>query len=347
MSLISEHADQKEFIPWKNLRLKNFTTSDNGRLFYYGRLASNKVRLGTILLLVGWSEGPNNYSPFLSTNTFVKENYDVYLLVMRGFNNLEDNFNNNLARYSKDVVEFIHSKKLKNINAIGHGMGASLVMNIIGVYGEKYFNSYVFVDMAVRLLKNPNKFGSDLRNDGALYSSDELYSFYNTSAESAIKSAEKRSSYQQTLVTPQFLSRYPKVYIKMLAGTLGYNYKVANEILIDYVYNDNEQLLRNKLTKPALLIGGKASIIPYETVNFQKDFFELATVKIFEESEGGSHLMYIENYELFNTTLNDFLKTNNNVVLRTQRRIKSRINKGIKKAGTAVLNAVVNAIIPG
>jgi hypothetical protein len=79
-------------------------------------------------------------------------------------------------------------------------------------------------------------------------------------------------------------------------------------------------------------------------VNFQKDFYEIPTVKIFEENEGGSHSMYLENYELFNKTLNDFLKANNNVLVRTQRKFQIETKKGLKNAGTAVLNAVVKAI---
>jgi hypothetical protein len=86
------------------------------------------------------------------------------------------------------------------------------------------------------------------------------------------------------------------------------------------------------------------STLPYQTVQFQENLFEISTVKIFEESEGGSHSMYVENYILFNTTLNDFLKTNNNVLLSKQRKLQIQIKRGIKNAGTAALNAVFKAI---
>jgi len=334
--------------PWKNLPLQEFTSSDNATLFYYKRLAKNKC-LGTLLFLCGWSQGPNNWSPSLLTNAHVKDNYDVYVLVMRGFKNVEDNFNNNVARYAEDVVEFIKSKKLKNITAVGHSMGASIFSYVISLCGEKYFDAYVFIDQPVQVLKNPDKYGSDLDNYGSTLSSDELFSMYNTSTSTsgenaASKSAEKRSALQQTWVTSKFIAANPNTYIKILAGTLGYNYKVANEILFNHVCNNYEQILKNKVKKPALLIGGKVSTVPYKTVNFQKDFYEIPTVKIFEENEGGSHSMYLENYELFNKTLNDFLKANNNVLVRTQRKIKLATKKGLKNAGTAAVNAVFKAI---
>jgi pimeloyl-ACP methyl ester carboxylesterase len=261
---------------------------------------------------------------------------------MRGFKNVEDNFNNNVARYAQDVVEFIKSKKLKKVTAVGHSMGASIFSYVISLCGEKYFDAYVFIDQPLQVLINPNNY--DLDDYGSTLSSDDLFLMYNTSAESASNSAKKRSALQETFLTSHFIGANPNTYIKILAGTLGYNYKVANEILFNHVCNNYEQILKNKVKKPALLIGGKVSTVPYETVNFQKDFYEIPTVKIFEENEGGSHSMYLENYELFNKTLNDFLKTNNNVLLRTQRRVGIETNRSIKKVGTAALNAVVKAI---
>lgn len=327
--------------PWKNLPLQEFTSSDNATLFYYKRLAKNKS-LGTLLFLCGWSQGPNNWSPSLLTNTHVKDNYDVYVLVMRGFKNVEDNFNNNVARYAQDVVEFIKSNKLKKVTAVGHSMGCSIFLYVISLYGEKYFESYVLIDSVVQVLKNPDKYGNDLDNAGSTLSSDELFSFYNTSIESASKSAEERSSLQQTLFTPKFIAENPNTYIKILAGTLGYNYKVANEIFFNHACNNYEQILKNKVKKSALLIGGKVSIVPYQTVEFQKDFFEVPpTVKIFEEIEGGSHSMYLENYELFNETLNDFLKLNNN---KLQKTIRDGINKGVKNVRNATKNAIIKTI---
>jgi hypothetical protein len=87
------------------------------------------------------------------------------------------------------------------------------------------------------------------------------------------------------------------------------------------------------------------STVPFQTVEFQKDYYEIPTVKIFEENEGGSHSMYLENYELFNKTLNDFLKANNNGLLRTQRKIQIETKKGLKNSGTTALNAVFKATV--
>ena len=323
--------------PWKNLALKEFKSSDDANLFYYKRRASVKNKpLGTLLILCGWSQGPNNWSPVLLTNTYVKENYDVYILVMRGYRNIEDNFNNNVARYAKDVVEFIRYKKLKNITALGHEMGCAVFCNVISLYGEKYFDSYVFVDNSLQVIQNPNWYDTEKKDNGCFFTVDQLFDFYNTCAESASDSAQKRRSFEEQCFTPEFIAANPDIFIKIKSGTLNYNYKVVNEILFDHAFNNYSQILKKGIKNPALLIGGKVSIVPYQTMANQSHFFELSTIKIFEESEGGSHSMYIENYELFNTTLNDFLKSKNS-------KIKNILTKYSKNATLAINNAFTNA----
>lgn len=315
--------------PWKDLPLIKYKTSDNANLFFYRRKAKNKSK-GTLLFLCGWSQGPNNWSPCLLTNEYVKEHYNVYVLVMRGYKNIEDNFSNNISRYAKDVVEFIHSKKLNKITAVGHSMGSSIFWNVLSLYGEKFFDSYVFIDQPLQVLKNPDKFINELNDMGSIFSSNDLFSFYNSSAESSSKSAENRGSFEQKCFSPEFIAKYPNIYIKCLAGVYGYNYKVANEILFDHVLNNYDQIFKsfpNKLQNPVLLIGGKASIVPYQTLDYQKQYYITPTVKIFEIDEGGSHSMYLENYELFNNTLNDFLKKNEGVL----QKIKINIDNGISK----------------
>ena len=82
--------------------------------------------------------------------------------------------------------------------------------------------------------------------------------------------------------------------------------------------------------KPALLIGGKESIVSFESIQYQTRFYEKSTVYIF--TKGSSHSMFIENYKTFNKIINKFLKTDKNDKTQKQqnkRKIKSK-NKTIK-----------------
>jgi hypothetical protein len=64
--------------PWADLPLHKFRTSDNATLFFYKRCAKCESK-GTLLFVSGWSQGPNNWSPALLTNKYVKKYYNVYV----------------------------------------------------------------------------------------------------------------------------------------------------------------------------------------------------------------------------------------------------------------------------
>ena len=76
---------------------------------------------------------------------------------------------------------------------------------------------------------------------------------------------------------------------------------IRDEILYDHI---------NKgIQKPTLLIGGLVSIIPWQTIVYQQQFYCQSQVRIFTEEQGGSHNMFMENPFLFNDYLNCFLSS--------------------------------------
>jgi pimeloyl-ACP methyl ester carboxylesterase len=295
--------------PWANLPLQKFKTSDNATLFYYKRCAKCECK-GTLLFLMGWTQGPNNWSPVLLTNNYIIKYYDVYVLTMRGYNNFNNNFNNYIARYSQDVVEFINCNKITKITPITHSMGCSVIWYLIGLYGEKLFNSYIFVDQPIQVLVNPAYTPEKNLQLGSIFTTDALFGFYNGCAVGPNESTVIRTAFEQSCFTPEFIAQQPEIYAKAVEGMLKYNYKVVNEVLFNHACNNYDQVLSKGLHKPALLIGGRVSIVPWQTVVNQKKFYKNATVKIFEANQGGSHSMYLENYSLFNKYVNKFLSKN-------------------------------------
>jgi len=294
--------------PWENFPLQEFKTSDNATLFYYKRCAKCKPK-GTLLFLNGWSQGPNNWSPALLTNNYVKKFYNVFILVMRGYNNILDDFNNFIARYSQDTFEFIKSKKLCKITTVTHSMGCAVLWYLLGLYGETLFDSYVVVDQSIQVLINPAYSQEKNLTLGSNFSTDALFKFYNGCAIGPDESAVIRTAFEKTCFTQNFLNNHLETFAKALEGTLNYNYKVANEVIFNSVCNNYEQVLIKGLKNPALLIGGRVSIVPWQTMVYQQRYYKKVTVKIFEADQGGSHSMYLENYSLFNKYLNEFLSS--------------------------------------
>ena len=142
-----------------------------------------------------------------------------------------------------------------------------------------------------------------------------------------------KTSFTKKLFTKSFNKNHPEIVKKVEMGTFVFNNKVLADILENAVNNVNMEKLftTKKIMKPALLIGGKESIVPFESIQYQTRFYKKSTVYIF--TKGSSHSMFIENYKTFNKILNKFLKNDKNNKTQKQqnkRKIKSK-NKKIKK----------------
>ncbi len=301
--------------PWTELPLNEFKTSDNATCFYYERQASNICCLkGTLLFLLGWSQGPDNWSPVLLTNEYIKKHYNVYVLVMRGYNNIPDVSGNFIARYAEDVKEFIECFNLFNLVTITHSMGCAVLWYLIGLYGEKYFDAYITVDQPLVILVNP--INSEERNKelGSIFTTDGLFEFYNTSNIGPIEADVVKRGFESLCFTQNFIQNQPETYEKVLQGLYKYYYLSTSNVIFNHACNNYlNDVVQKGFTKPTLLIGGKVSIVPWQTMVYQKQFYTDAEVRIFEADQDGSHSMYIENYKLFNQYINEFLITKHNV----------------------------------
>jgi pimeloyl-ACP methyl ester carboxylesterase len=299
--------------PWADLPLREFITSDGATCFFYGRKASNCFcSKGTLLFVSGWSQGPNNWSPVLLTNEYVKKNYDVYVFVTRGYNQKLDLTGNSIARYATDVKEFIEAHRLRKLITVTHSMGCSVLWYLIGLYGEKYFDGYVVVDQPLQVLVNPVNSVERNLELGSIFTTDALFGFYNSSIVGPSESDAVRSAFELSCFTKKFVEQEPETYAKALDGVLKYQYQAVNSVIFNHACNDYLNVVSKGLKRPALLIGGKVSIVPWQTMVYQKQFYTDAQVKIFEADQDGSHSMYIENYSLFNQYLNEFLISNHN-----------------------------------
>ena len=55
------------------------------------------------------------------------------------------------------------------------------------------------------------------------------------------------------------------------------------------------------------MIGGKASLVPWKSQLWVASQIKGAKVEIFDEAEGGSHFMFMENPDKFNRLVEDFV----------------------------------------
>jgi len=62
-----------------------------------------------------------------------------------------------------------------------------------------------------------------------------------------------------------------------------------------------------RVTVPSLYVGGKTSLVDWNSVVLQAEQAAQGTYEIFEEDEGGAHFMFLENPVKFNRIVREFL----------------------------------------
>jgi pimeloyl-ACP methyl ester carboxylesterase len=316
-------------IPFTHYEMTKINTK-NSELYYCEQLPTEKEK-GIVIIIPGWSYNADTWSTILLTNPLLKKNYRAFIVLNRGYNNKYFKNNNTMKQFSTDIYDFIKMKNLNNITLLGHSAGCAYIWNMIYLFGEKRFKNYIIVDESPILLKELSN--DNLKKEFAVYDKASLSEAV-ASLNSDKKTADNyKTSFTKKLFTKSFNKNNPEIIKKFETGTLDFNNKVLADILENIVNNVNMEKLftTKKIMKPALLIGGKESIVPFESIQYQTRFYKKSTVYIF--TKGSSHSMFIENYKTFNKILNKFLKNDKNNKTqkrKTKRKIKSK-NKTIKK----------------
>lgn len=86
-----------------------------------------------------------------------------------------------------------------------------------------------------------------------------------------------------------------------------YGYNSTSNILFSNLTNNWINILLNKKIKiPTYLFGGLNSVVPYQSIIYQKQYYTNSKIHIFKNDKS-SHFAFMENYELFNKLINDFI----------------------------------------
>ena len=62
-----------------------------------------------------------------------------------------------------------------------------------------------------------------------------------------------------------------------------------------------------RITLPTLLVGGRVSLVPWQSQVWIQEHLPGSRLEIFEEHDGGNHHMFIEGATKFNRLLTEFL----------------------------------------
>jgi non-heme chloroperoxidase len=271
-----------------------FVTSDSVRLSY--------IRQGSgrpIVLIHGWFQCAEEFKYQIEP---LSARYDVIAVDQRSHGESQKvSYGLKISRLARDLYELLTELDLNEVALLGHSMGSSVIWCYFDLFGPERLSEIILVDQSPVLTSDPHWTQQELEDSGAVFTAQQVFDTV-----AALRSKEAEQVTRQVIdrmvtrhATPEMKEWLVQCNLKMppdLAGTLMYNH-----------WHMDWRDVIPRINLPTLIISGRASIIPWKSQEWIHSQIKGSQFEVFEEAEGGQHLMFIENPEKFNQMIMEYL----------------------------------------
>lgn len=198
---------------------------------------------------------------------------------------------------ASDLKDLIDALRLKDYTLVGHSMGASVIWAFWKTYpaSRHHIRKVVIADQAPYMLIDPCLSETQIRECGAIFTQDvldQLPQIFVTMIPAAIKSMFTEKITEEDLAW--FLSKNeecPK--------------NIATQLLRNHASMDWRRVIP-MLNVPVLVIGAEGGQFPLESGIWIREQVDDCKLVIIKKDEGGSHFMFWEAPQKFNSVIEEF-----------------------------------------
>jgi non-heme chloroperoxidase len=270
-------------------------TTNDGVTLRYAEAGSGTP----IVCIPGWSQ---TAAQFKGQIDGLSERYRVIAVDMRGHGESDKpNHGYTIQRLAKDVHELIHALNLTDVVAMGHSMGCSVMWSYWELWGPERLSRLVLIDQMPMITANPIWSQQEKEDAGAIFDPTSLYATINKLA------GPEGVPATEGFIGAMFTKSYPRDEV---AWVVKQNLKMPRRYAADLLFNHSCQDWRALIPRidiPTLVVGGRASTVPWKSQVWIGNQIKGARTEIFEENEGGNHFMFMENPAKFNRIVTEFI----------------------------------------
>ena len=253
-----------------------------------------------LVMIPGWSQTAAMYADQL---TGLSDRYRVIALDMRGHGeSSKPNGGYRMAQLAKDTHDFLVGMGLKDVALAGHSMGASVIWSYWDHYGADLLSHTIVIDQAPAVTAWPDWTDEEKALAGALFTPQSLY---DTAA--AIGGPNGAKTTEDFVKGAFFTKAYPAEKLDwVVQENMKFPRRSAAKLLVDHCSQDWRDVIPT-IDVPTLVFGGTKSFFNPRSQEWIASQIRGARVHIYDEAEGGSHFMFMENPKKFNAQVRDFL----------------------------------------
>jgi non-heme chloroperoxidase len=270
-------------------------TTNDGVTLRYEEAGSGKP----LVCIPGWSQTAAQWKHQLSG---LSDKYRVVAVDMRGHGESDKPDNGyTIQRLAKDVQDLLVARNLTDVTLMGHSMGCSVIWSYWQLWGKDRLSKLVLVDQMPMITADPKWSAQEKEDAGAIFDPTSLYDTINALA------GPDGAKTTEGFIGGMFTKGYSPSEVEWVVKQ---NLKMPREYAAALLYNHATQDWRKvipRITLPTLVVGGRASVVPWKSQVWIQKQVPGSTIEIFEESEGGNHFMFMENPDKFNRVVRAFI----------------------------------------
>ncbi len=272
----------------------HLTTSDGVRLRYM-EAGSGKP----LVLLHAWTLCAEVFKHQIAG---LSDRYRVIAVDQRGHgDSSKPGFGFKIQRLSQDLRDVLVSLDLRDVTVLGHSMGCSVIWCYWDLFGADRLGKLILVDEPPFLTSNPAWTQAETDAAGPIFTPASVVETCNALA--GPQGEATRRSFIDNMLTKACPSDVKEWIVQC---SLRMSRQDAASLLLNHAYQDWRDVIP-RITLPTLVMGGRASLVPWKSVEWTAQQIKGAQLEIFEAHEGGQHLMFVENPAKFKRIVAEFI----------------------------------------
>lgn len=208
-----------------------------------------------------------------------------------------------MSRFAADLRDGLEALDLSNVTLLGHSLGCVMIWSYLDLFGDDRLSRLVFVDQPAVLMRDPAWPDELVRETGAPLTPEEVLAFARDLDSDQGAEATRRAF--GAMITDEFT---PEEFEQLMAEALQLPRPYAARLFLDGATTDYRDILA-RIALPTLYIGGRVKTVRMSAQRWICEQIPGARHITFNAEDRGSHFMYLENPDRFNTVLADFLTT--------------------------------------
>ncbi len=236
----------------------------------------------------------------------LSDRYRVIALDQRGHGeSAKPPFGYKIHRLSKDLHDVLVALDLHDVVLLGHSMGCSVIWGYWDLFGADRLAKLVLVDEPPFLVADPAWSPEERETSGAMFTA--AWAMDNYTASRSVEDAATIRTSVRAVVDDLVTSACPEeVRAWMVERNLRMPQRHDATLFFNHCFQDWRDVIP-RITLPTLVIGGRVSVVSWQSQAWIHEQIAGARLEIFEEHEGGQHFMFIENPAKFNQLVGDFI----------------------------------------